>query len=174
MLQCGREVPTSTAEWGLCYPVLCDVVLVNRCHFNHPVFPLLGVRHQGEGRGLFEKEKRGLKKKRVEYFVIVQTEGDTVCIYLYCIYVMKMRWLFVWHYLLPVLWFYIQCFNVDNIYFCFGFSVFDFVCHFSYLLFFVFFPLVFLFVLFGYCTVYYFCCPLRWHSYSLYWFSAIK
>ena len=36
--------------------------------------------------GLIQEREEGIKK-RIEYFVIVQTEGDTVCIYLYCIYV---------------------------------------------------------------------------------------
>jgi hypothetical protein len=91
----------------------------------------LGVGHQGKG-GTYTWEEG----KRIEYFVIVQSEGDTVCIYLYCIYVMKMRWLFVWHYLLPVLWFYIQCFNVDNVFWflSLSFLVFVFLLSFFWLL----------------------------------------
>lgn len=50
------------------------------------------ARDQGKGSGSPAKEKREMN---TEYFVIVQSKGDTVCIYLYCIYVMKMRWLFV-------------------------------------------------------------------------------
>lgn len=64
------------------------------------------------GGGTYSQKTGG---KRTEYFVIVRSEGDSM--YISIVYICdEMRWLFVWHYLLPVLWFYIQCFSVDNIY----------------------------------------------------------
>lgn len=106
-----------------------------------------------EARAWVHLQKRS--EKHTEYFVIVQSKGDTICIYLYCIYV---HWLFVWHYLLPVLWLNIVLmFMYFNLCFLFALSVI---------------PCIFLFFL-CYCTVYYFCCPTKWHSYSLYQFSAV-
>lgn len=61
------------------------------CLFDCP-FSSGVVSDQGKGSGSPAKEKREMN---TEYFVIVQSKGGTVCIYLYCIYVMKMRWLFV-------------------------------------------------------------------------------
>lgn len=77
----------------------CGVVLVvNIFVFSNVSFFLGGGGVQGKGLGSPAKEKW---EAYTEYFVIVQSKGDTICIYLYCIYV---HWLFVWHYLLPVLW----------------------------------------------------------------------
>ena len=59
--------------------------------FQSSLFPL-GVGTLRQGVGLTGEREEG---KRIEYFVIIQSEGDTVCIYLYCIYVMKMHLLFV-------------------------------------------------------------------------------
>lgn len=54
----------------------CVVVLVHICLFNHPFFPLGGWGIKAGG-GSCSWERRG---KRIEYFVIVQSEGDSMYI----------------------------------------------------------------------------------------------
>ena len=125
------------------------------------------------GVGLIQEREEGIKK-RIEYFVIVQTEGDTVCIYLYCIYVIKcVGFLCDTTFYL----YYGSTFSVSML-IIYIFVLFFLILSLSFLVFviflFRFFPRLSCFCPFGYCTVYYFCCPLRWHSYSLYWFSAIN
>lgn len=89
----------------------CVIVLVHKCLFNHPLL-LSGVGSPGRrGARLFATERRG---ERIEYFVIVQSEGDSL--YISILYICDENAFFVWHYLLPVLWFNIQCFSVANIY----------------------------------------------------------
>lgn len=52
------------------------------CLFNHPFFPLGGAGFNGGGRGrggsFPPRETTGVK--RIEYFVIVQSEGDSMYI----------------------------------------------------------------------------------------------
>lgn len=53
----------------------CVVVLVHICLFNHPFFPLGGgVSRWG---GSYSRKRGG---ERIEYFVIVQSEGDSMYI----------------------------------------------------------------------------------------------
>lgn len=149
------------------------VVLVHICLQSSPpslffFFPLLGVGYQGRGWVLSMNEEG----RRIEYFVIVQSEGDSM--YISILYICDKKKCVGFLCDTTFYLYYGSTFSVSvliiYIWFVFlFFRFFDFVsvisCNF--------FPPIFVFV-FVYCTVYYFCCPMRWHSYSLYSFSAVK
>lgn len=165
MLQNGRELPTSTADWGLFYSVLvllCLYIYV----FNHPPLPflffspLLGVGYQGRGWVLSMNEDG----RRIEYFVIVQSEGDRM--YISILYICDKKKCVGFLCDTTFYLYYGSTFSVSVliIYIWFVFLFFRFFCWFflilslSFLV--IFFPPIFVFV-FVYCTVYYFCCPMR-------------
>lgn len=117
-------------------------------------FPLLGVGYQGRGWVLSMNEEG----RRIEYFVIVQSEGDSM--YISILYICDKKCV---GFLCDTTFYlyYGSTFSVSvliiYIWFVFlFFRFFDFVsvisCNF--------FPPIFVFV-FVYCTVYYFCCPMR-------------
>lgn len=150
----------------------CVVVLVHICLFNHPFFPLGGgVSRQGVGLA-HERERR--EKNRV--FCYCPIRGWQ---YVY-IYIVYMWWKCVGFLCDTTFYLYYgSTFSVSvliiYIWFVFYFSVFFRL--------FVFFDFVFviscifflLFVLFLFIARFItFCCPMRWHSYSLYSFSAVK
>lgn len=60
-----------------CIQCWCVVVLVHKCLFNHPPSPLGGGVYGLKGCPPLHRRKEG---KRIEYFVIVQSEGDSLYI----------------------------------------------------------------------------------------------
>lgn len=76
LLQSGRELPTSTADWGLFYSVL---VCCCACTYMSFQSSLLSSRGWGiKAAGGSFPQQTGVK--RIEYFVIVQSEGDSMYI----------------------------------------------------------------------------------------------
>lgn len=76
LLQYGRELPTSTADWGLFYSVLVCCCACTYMSFQSSLFSSWGWGIKAGG-GSYSRKRGG---KRIEYFVIVQSEGDSMYI----------------------------------------------------------------------------------------------
>lgn len=171
LLQCGRDLPTRTADRGLFYSVLVCCCACTYVSFqSSPLF--LSSRGWGltAGGGSYSRKDRRWKNRVFCYCPIRGWQY----VYIYIVYMWWKRVGFL-------------CDTTFYLYFCSTFSVsvlIIYICGFFFQFFFFFFSilslsfLVFHFLLlvliFVYCTVYYFCRPMRWHSYSLYSFSAVK
>lgn len=101
LLQYGRELPTSTADWGLFYSVLVCCCACTYMSFQSSLFFLLGVGYQGWG-WVFMKERR--EKNRV---------------FCYC----RIRgWQYVYIYIVYMWW---KCFLCDTTFYLYYGSTFS-------------------------------------------------
>ena len=173
MLQYGRDCQHLLLIGAYFIQCWCVVVLVHICLFNHPFLSAGGWGIQAEGWS-YSWERRGEKNRVFCYCPIRGWQ------YVY-IYIVYMWWKCVGFLCDTTFYLYYgSTFSVSVliIYIWFMFYFFSFsliLLSLSFLVLFYFFPpFFFLSLLFVYCTVYYFCCPMRWHSYSLYSFSAVK
>lgn len=71
-----RELPTRTADWGLFFSVLVCCCACTYVSFQSSLFPSWGWGIKAGGGSYSQKTGAN----RIEYFVIVQSEGDSMYI----------------------------------------------------------------------------------------------